>query len=1178
VNIKLLCSMLLTIICVVAASSLAFGQSDRGVVTGTVTDSNGGAIPDADVTATNLATNVISRTRTTGEGVYTIPALPAGTYKVRIEKSGFKVSEQPETVVAASQTTSIDATLEPGQVSETVEISSEAAQLQTENARVSTQVSNKFVEELPLVVAGAVRSPFDLALTTPEARQLGDDRNGGFGGFAIGGGQGGAWGITLDGITAGTSRSGSVEWASVNAPSLDAITEFTVDSHGFKAEYGRAAGGVLTFTSKSGTNDLHGTLYEFVRNDAFDARRFFEAKRGIYKQHDFGFSVGGPVMLPRFGEGGKPYWSGRNKTFFFVSGEWFRNRVGASSGSFSVPTPEMYQGDFSKWVDQNGRLIPIYDPATTCGQSGNPACARDAQGNEFRTRQQFPGNIIPRERFSPMALAILGQAGVLPPNNGAAPGTSGYVRDNYINATGTRLDPWTKFSAKVDHSFSENNKISALYNFSEHLVSPGPDGFPGLPGIRQNANRFDDQTSKVYRANWTSIIRPTVVNYFYAGMNKMRDNHRHPNATGGWSGRGVCINNAFDCDENFPIVEFSDFSTWGGAAADGSFNPAYSFGDDVTITRGRHTFKTGYLYERLHYEGFGRQTISGRVTFSRLRTSAPGIDNLSVGGGNSFASFLIGEIYSSQTENRRIVRQQWQSHSMYFQDDWKVTPRLTLNLGVRYEFTLPPLEADDKWSDFTPDRPNPRADGYPGALRFAGSGPGREGSRTLVPGWYKGIGPRLSAAYSLDDKTVLRAGFGRTFGIVKTVFGSTHFQGAITIDARQSLDLGITRYALLDTGIPAPPIPPSTDPSFVNGGNPAWWQGNEVVRLPENYDWTLSAQREIGKGFVLETSYNATIGVHLVAGLLRYNQVDPRYLQQYGRALLLSNINSAQAVAAGIRKPYPSFSGTVNQALRAYPQYNDIDTQSGIGDKSGHSSYHAGVAKLSKRFSSGFVLETSYVFSKIFSDADTYGGSGPLDHFNRRLEKAVSTLDQTHNAKINYIYDLPFGKGKRWLTEGVGSAILGGWRFSGVHLYASGTPLQFCSSASLPIFNSRCSLTVNSYEGWIADNDNPDWRGSSRYFIPSSSFPTQPNDRLGNATRTNPKARTPSLFNENFSLSKTISFSESRRLDLRAESFNVFNRVRFNPGNTNINDPNFGRVTSTLNEPRRMQFAAKLYF
>ena len=1169
---------LLVMLCILAVSTLTFGQSDRGVITGTVSDSNGGAIPDAEVVATNLATNVVARTRTTGEGVYTIPALPAGRYRVQIEKAGFKISAQPDIAIAGSQTTNIDATLEPGQVSETVEISGEASQLQTENPKISTQVSNRFVEELPLVVQGAVRSPFDLANTTPEARNLGDNS------FALGGGQGGAWGITLDGVTAGTNRFGSVQWASVNAPSLDAITEFTVDTHGFKAEYGRASGGIMSFTSKSGTNALHGTLYEFVRNDAFDARRFFEAKRGIYKQHDFGFSVGGPVMLPRFGEGGKPYISGRNRTFFFVSGEWFRNRVGAGSDLFSVPTPEMYNGDFSKWVDQNGRLIPIYDPATTCGQFGNPACAKDAQGRDIVTRQQFPGNIIPQNRISSFARSVFANTGVLNPNNGAAPGTSNYVRNNYVNNVGTLIDPWTKFSVKLDHNFSERNKIAFLYNYSLHEQKPGPNGFPGLPGVFHNFPRFLDQKSKVYRGNWTSIIRPTVVNYLFVGVNKFRDNNQHTNAFGGWKGRGICLINAFDCDENFPEMSFSEFSTWGGPTADGSENPSYSAGDDLTITRGRHTFKAGYLYERLHYQGYGRQSVSGLLGFDRRSTSVPGVNNLATGGGNSFASFLLGDAYSGGTENRRIVRQQWPSHSMYFQDDWKVNQRLTLNLGVRYEFTEPPLEADDKWSDFTPDKPNPGANGFPGALRFAGFGDGRENTRTLIPGWYGGIGPRVGFAYSLNDKTVLRGGASRSFGIVKTVFGSTHFQGAITIfrvDA--NANQGITPAFRTDTGLPPFPAPPSINPAFANGQDTPWWQGEEALRLPETYDWTLSLQREFGRGFVLETSYNATIGAHLVAGVLRYNQVNPIYLQQYGTTLLTSNINSPQAVAAGIREPFVGFSqlwvsrATVAQALRAYPQYNNLDTSGGGGDHSGHSTYHSGIAKLSKRYGAGLTLESSYVFSKLISDADTYGGAGPLDHFNRRLEKSISALDQTHLLKVNYIYELPFGKGKRWLSDGIASAVLGGWRFASVHLYGSGTPLQFCSNVSLPIFNGRCSLTVTTNEGWVAQNDNPDWRGSSRYFNPSV-FPTQPTGRLGNSARFNEKARTPPQYNENISLAKTIGFGESRRLDLRAEAFNVLNRVRFNPGSTNIQDPNFGRVTNTLNDPRRMQFAAKLYF
>src|SRR5438093_956845 len=375
------------------------------------------------------------------------------------------------------------------------------------------------VDELPLVVSSAVRSPFDLALITPEAKRVerGEDTNTT---FALGGGQAASWGITLDGISAGTGRFASVEWASVNTPSLDAITEFTVDTNGYKAEYGRASGGIMTFSSKSGTKDLHGTVYEFLRNDTFDARRFFEARRGALKQHDFGWSVGGPVVIPKL-------YHGRQKTFFFSAMEWFRNRVGASSNFSSVPTPEMYQGDFRNWVDQAGNRLTIYDPTTT---RPNP------NGTGF-IRTPFENNIIPQTRFSTFAQSVLKLAGNIGfPNVPATPGTSAYVRNNYVNNQGTALDPWTKFSTKIDHNFS-------------------------------------------------------------------------------------------------------DFQGWGESAGDGSENTVYSAGDDLTWINGKHTFKMGYLWERIHYNGFGRQTISGLVRGDRLSTSIPGNNNLSVGGGNGFASF-----------------------------------------------------------------------------------------------------------------------------------------------------------------------------------------------------------------------------------------------------------------------------------------------------------------------------------------------------------------------------------------------------------------------------------------------------------------------------------------------------------------------------------------------------------
>jgi len=385
--------VLLTLFVWALMNVTALAQTDRGTITGRVTDNTGAAVAGASITVTNTATGASSNGTTNAEGLYTIPALTVGTYKVKVEKTGFKKAEVSNVVITVGSTIGTDVALEVGQVSETVQVVSDIAQLQTENAKISSAVSNKQIDQLPLVVSGTMRSPFDLTLLTPESKPLGLGGDAGTGGagynstFSLGGGQGGTWGITLDGASSGTSRFGSTEWASLNTPSIDAITEFSVDTNGFKAESGRAQGGSLSFVSKSGTNEFHGTAFEFLRNDYFDARRFFEDNGGldpsgvnkrrtkaILKQHDYGGTLGGPVWIPKI-------YNGKNKTFFFGSFELFRNRSGAGEFVTSVPTPEMYQGDFSRWVDSTGKLLPIYDPATTRANPNYNSAAPVSESN-----------------------------------------------------------------------------------------------------------------------------------------------------------------------------------------------------------------------------------------------------------------------------------------------------------------------------------------------------------------------------------------------------------------------------------------------------------------------------------------------------------------------------------------------------------------------------------------------------------------------------------------------------------------------------------------------------------------------------------------------------------------------------------------------------------------------------
>jgi hypothetical protein len=1158
-----------------AFAAICFAQTDRGIINGTITDSSGAGIPGATVAVTNVATGVGFGTESTSTGDFTVPNLPVGTYSLRVTRDGFKAAVRNDILVTAGGTVTANVLMELGAVTETVQVAATAELLQTSTAKVSTAVANKMVDELPLVVGGAMRGAFDLALITPEANQpaAADTLNDN---FNIGGGQGASYGATLDGVSVVTGRFNSVQWANVNTPSVDAITEFAVETNGFKAEYGRAQGGMITFSSKSGTNEFHGTAYEFLRNDALDSRRFFENQKGKYKQHDFGFSAGGPVWIPKL-------YNGRNRSFFFTSGEWFRNRVGAGSDRFSVPTPEMYNGDFSNWVDANGRRAQIYDSATTT-----------STGSGF-TRQPFANNQIPIARFSPIARNYVNLVkDFLKPNNNAAPGTSDYVRNNYINSIGTRLDPWTKWSVKGDHNFTQNNRVSFLYNFGEHNTTPGPEGFPGLPGI-VNTNRIDRQKSHVYRGTYDWVVRPTIVNHMFGGVNFWKERHDALTLDGDWQSKGICVQGAWDCNRNLLIVENSDYDTWVARAYDGSENFTFSFGDDVSITKNKHTIKMGYLWERIHYNGFGQQTIGGLIRGDRRSTSIPNDNNLPTGGGNGFASFLLGQGFTGGTENDRFIGQQWGSHAWYAQDDWKVSPKLTINFGVRYEFTNPPTEQQDKWSDLDPTLPNARAGGLPGALRFAGFGPGRENKRAIAAGWYGGISPRFGLAYSLNNNTVIRASAGRTFGVAKTITGSAHFEGSTLVFSASSLDNGVTPIFLLDQGLPPYTKPPVIDPTFSNGASPAFWDG-EAVRLPENYQWTLSVQRQFAGNMVFEATYNATIGAHLVSGLKRYNQVPYSMLERYGRTLLTSSVDSPAAIAAGIRKPYADINCTFNrprpdgtcasvsvaQALRPFPQFTDINTGPGAGDKSGHSSYHAMVLKLDKRFSAGLTMQGSYVFSKLLTDSDGYSpDNGTLDHYNRRLEKSIGEFDLTHNFKWTYIYELPFGKGKKYLSGG-GPAdwILGGWRIAGSHFYSSGFPLATNNSAAVAgvVFAARNPTHITTYDGWIANNDNPDWKGSSRYFTNNWYLANQPTDRVGNATRHNPKARQPWNLNENYSLAKSFPINESIRVDLRAEAFNLTNRFRPNPGSTNPQDPNFGRVQSQLNEPRRLQLGLKLYF
>ncbi|MEK7406040.1 MAG: TonB-dependent receptor, partial [Acidobacteriota bacterium] len=496
----------------------------------------------------------------------------------------------------------------------------------------------------------------------------------------------------------------------------------------------------------------------------------------------------------------------------------------------------------------------------------------------------------------------------------------------------------------------------------------GATGPPGLPGM---ISTFDPwyQQAYVYRGSWDYTISPRLLNRFYIGVNNWDEIHRAISNSVHWKDK-VCVPNVPNCDEALTRVNH-EFGTWGGYSGNGSFNPVRSFNDDLTYTIGKHSFKTGYMYDRSFYNGFGRQAIMGESWFGRMNTSIPLEPNGNIGGGSGFASFLLGEANRGSIETPRYVNMVYRYHAMYFQDDWRLTPRLTLNLGLRYEFTLPPINPRNELSDFDPARPNPAADGLPGALIFAGFGPGRENKRALIPGWYGAIGPRLGFSYGLDGKTVIRGSASRSFAPVKNTGSSTHFQGFIQMQNFPDNTNGLELVFKFEQGMPPWLAPPFIEPSFANESSPYYWQGKEALRASENLGISLDIQRQLTPSTLVEAGYSGMMGTHLVASLLAINQTDVRKLApelsiytQSGRNLLYSrNFNDPTLVRLGIRKPYRTFNDTVSRALKPFPQYQNIDTDRGGGDHSGHSTYHAMVVKLTRNLSHGLMVNASYVLS-----------------------------------------------------------------------------------------------------------------------------------------------------------------------------------------------------------------------
>ena len=1164
----------------------SFAQLDRGSLTGVVNDPTAAAVVNAKVLATHAETNTTFSTATSDTGNYTLPGLSIGRYRVAVEAAGFKRSVRDNVVVASGATLRLDFTVELGAVTDSVEVTAQAAILETDTTRVATNLTNKLVEDLPLVVAGQIRSVFNLALIAPEVKSGNSIR--------IGGGQGAGWDMTMDGSSV-TSASSQYQYerAPISSVPVDAIAEFNVESTGMKAEYGRSMG-VISFATKAGGNQVHGNVFDFMRNNAADARNFFAKSAPVLKQHDFGMTLGGPIYIPKI-------YNGKNKTFFFASYEGFRNRSGNTPAYYTVPLQEMYNGDFSNYIknDASGRpfMMQLYDPATTT-----------LTGGTTYSRLPFAGNQIPKNRFSSVASNYISFRPAAMVAN--VPGAG--ITNNYFRDRGTAISPWDKYSIRLDHQLGSSNHFSFLWMDGIKEDKFGADGPPGLPEPI-NSGQVWSRKNRSGRFSWDHTISSRI-------MNSMRGSYQREagdfhnlscgDSTAHW-GAKLGLKNTPGPDQCFPAYAMSGITGWNGNGWGFDRGRDWNFYNDITIVKSSHTFKAGFFFSKDEWWGGGQHRPNGSFDFNATPTSIPGDSSGNTGFG--FASFLLGQAYQWGLETPRSVIQKYFYYGGYFQDDWRINKKLTLNLGLRWEYTSPIHDGAvlgiKDWTDFgsygqpggfmnfDPSVPNPKLGGRLGATVYTGNCAECNGKQFPFDSYKKAWAPRLGLAYQLRSGTVVRLYAGKSYEAVKTSGGSTHFQGLILNSTYTNSSLPPYAYFNIDDGLPAWTPPPFRGPTTDLGGTTYFWQNSDAGRPPEFYTWNANIQHQLPKNLVASVGYTGTRGVHLSSFILNINQMNPKYFTQYGRDLLNASITSAAAVAAGIPLPYAGFTGTVAQALKPYPQWGDVSTSGGqpssIGERAGNSTYHAMTIKLDKRYSSGLTLLSTYVLSKMFSDTDSTaiggGGGRAMDHYNRHLEKGLSYDDQTHMFREAFTYDLPVGKGRRWALEGPADRILGGWGLAGFLEYSSGQPMNVGPGVTSVPGGAGNRAFINSYTNWRApisgskfDPFKDVWWNTGAFGLDAGGKQMTAAQLLyagfGNSGRNNPKVRYPWYVNENITLSKNVDFTEKVKLTLRFEAFNIFNRVRMGGPDSTVTSAAFGLVRSQGNDPRRMQFGAKVVF
>jgi hypothetical protein len=1137
-------------------SVLSYGQIDRATIEGIVTDASGASVADARVTVTRVAANDKLELGTNDRGRYFAPNLPIGEYRVNVEKPGFRSAVSEVINLQAQASARFDFKLSVGQINETVQVSGEAPIVDASTATIASTLTAKQVDELPMIQIGEKRNIGAYLQFLPGVN------NSSTWNPRVNGANGGNSEVFLDGAPAsqGNVRGGVEE----TGPDVETVGEVSIVTNSFNAEYGRTGSWLMNVVTKSGTNQVHGSLYDNFANDALDTRSYFETVPTRIRQHDAGFTLGGPVYIPKV-------YDGRNKTFFFFGQELFYYRNQGSTSLATVPTAAFRKGDFSNFADSSGSVIPIFDPATT---------QPDGSGGFQRTQFSCNGvlNMICPNRISSTSQQMI--ALMLPPINSAQ-------ENNFLPLGGQVFDNRVT-TIKVDHNLTPNHKISVTTTWQTR-----PDILPGNGwGVNSPLDGGQDPknvTSYAVRLNYDYMIRSNLLNHLTIGGDGMH-NTAYTNTIGqGWNQK-LGITGLPADPGSFPSVNFSGGSaspiSLGGGNDSRNISSRLSLNENLTWVLGRHTMKFGVNFIRERYANFEAGNSNGVFGFGNSETSQPDSPNFN-NWGSSFASFLLGEVDNTSTSTISDLAWRQNYQAFFLQDEWRATPHLTVSYGIRWERYPGSYEIHDEATSFSPNVPNPAAGGILGALIFAGSGPGRTGRRTFANPW-SGFAPRLGLVYEVTPKTVVRASGGVYYapGITPRL-DATGFSANPSFSSPDGFN---PVYNWANTWPQNWNRPPQIDPSFANG------QGVVAVlpnadRPPQIITWTLGVQRELAKDMALEISYIGSKSTHLELGgtpfggpdLTSYlNVLDTRHLA-LGNLLNLS-IDDPQAQAAGIQSPFPGFdllpNHTVGQALRPYPQYTSVTMPY---NPLGYANYNGLTIELTKRFSRGVSVLAFYTRSKAMTNDDAAAtdlGEGPglvQNPADPRHEYSVSMDDVPNRFGASFAYDLPFGPGKLFLKQGgVVGRIVGGWQIAGSIQRMSGQPLSIASpNANLNPFGF--TVRANSVAGQPTLVHTGHFNPYTDLYLNPSAFTAPGPWTLGNTARTLDGTRGPIQATDLLSLQKQMQIHERLQVVLRADASNPFNIVRWNNPDTTLTDSTFG-VISGSSEGRIMQLQLSIKF